>query len=112
MIPKKKSRKKPITPRSKVRAALTMLFLRSRERAAAIKRDKNTCQVCQQKGSKAKGREVYTECHHINGAHKDRIIDIIYEHLLCHPDYLMTVCRECHNKITEENKHENERLGD
>jgi len=98
----KKSRKKPATPRSKVRAALTMLFLRSRERAAAIKRDKNTCRYCGKKGSKAKGCEVHTECHHINGAHKDRIIDMIYEHLLCHPDYLEVVCRECHQKITEE----------
>jgi 5-methylcytosine-specific restriction endonuclease McrA len=98
---KKKSRKKPVTPRSKVRAALTMLFLRSRERAAAIKRDENRCQVCQIKGSKAKGREVSTEVHHINGARKDRIIDMIYEHLLCSPDLLQVVCRECHQKISE-----------
>lgn len=101
---KKKSRKKPITPRSKVRAALTMMFLRSRERAAVIKRDQNTCQVCMTKGSKAIGREVYTEVHHINGAHKDRIIDMIYEHLLCHPDDLVCVCRDCHRKITEREK--------
>ena len=53
IIPKKKSRKKPVTPRSKVRAALTMLFLRSRERAVAIKRDKNTCTVCGIKATRA-----------------------------------------------------------
>jgi len=46
------------TPASRVKAALRQLSLRSRERAAVIKRDSNTCQVCGKKGSRAKGREI------------------------------------------------------
>jgi hypothetical protein len=99
MKTKKPSRKKPSTPRSKVRAALTMLFLRSRERAAAVKRDQNTCQICKAKGSKAKGREVATVVHHINGAHKDEIINLIYEKLLCDPNFLLTLCNKCHVEL-------------
>ena len=53
-----------ITPNSKIKASLRQLFLRSRERAAAIKRDGYTCQVCGAKQSRAQGREVYVEVHH------------------------------------------------
>jgi 5-methylcytosine-specific restriction endonuclease McrA len=108
--PKKKSRKKPVTPRSKVRAALTMLFLRSRERSAAIKRDKNTCTVCGIKATKAGKDEtkwISMEVHHIEGAQKDKIIDMIYEHLICNPDLLTTLCRSCHQQITEKEKNGN-----
>lgn len=86
------------TPRSKVRQALRQLSLRSRERAAALKRDKYTCLRCGIKQSKAKGREVAVECHHINGVQWDRLIDIVYEMLLCSPDKLQTLCKECHEQ--------------
>jgi 5-methylcytosine-specific restriction endonuclease McrA len=79
-----------------------MLFLRSRERSFAVKRDHNTCQVCGVKGSKAKGREVDIQVHHLKGARKEAIIDMVYEHLLCKPELLACVCVPCHNKITEE----------
>lgn len=105
--PKKKSRKKPVTPRSQVRAALTMLFLRSRERAFAIKRDGYACTVCGVKQSKSKLNPVSIECHHIEGAKKDKIIDMIYEHLICNPDLLATLCRSCHQQITEKEKNGN-----
>ena len=57
----------PNTPRSKVRAALRQLWLRSRERAAALKREKYTCQRCGVKQSKAKGKEQKVEVHHKEG---------------------------------------------
>ena len=38
------------TPNSKIRQALRQLWLRSRERASALKRDKYTCQICGDKG--------------------------------------------------------------
>lgn len=92
----------PGTPRSRVRAALRQLWLRSRERAATLKRDDYTCQLCGRKQSKAKGREQSVEVHHIDGILWEKLIDLVYEMLLCHPDKLATVCPECHKE--EENK--------
>lgn len=85
------------TPRSKVRAALRQLFLRSRERAAAIKRDKYTCTVCGRKQSKAKGKEFKVQAHHVDGiGNWDKIIDHVFSELLCSPDKIQTLCPDCH----------------
>jgi 5-methylcytosine-specific restriction endonuclease McrA len=90
------------TPRSKVRQALRQLFLRSRERASAIKRDKYTCQACGVKQSKAKGKEVAVECHHVRPIDWNALLDYVYASgLLCHPDGMQTLCKECHKKETE-----------
>jgi 5-methylcytosine-specific restriction endonuclease McrA len=87
------------TPRSKVRSALRQLFLRSRERAAAIKRDNYTCQRCGRKKSVAKGKEFQVECHHIHGIGDwEGVIDKVYQEILCHPEYLQTLCPECHQE--------------
>ena len=88
----------PYTPRSIIRNALRNLFLRSRERYAAIKRENNTCERCGAKGSVAKGREVRIEVHHRNGVKWDELIDIMYKMLLCHPSEMEVVCNECHDK--------------
>jgi len=53
----------PYTPNSKIKAAVRSLFLRSRERAEAKKRDGYACKRCGKKQSKAKGREVSVEVH-------------------------------------------------
>lgn len=96
---KKASRKKPVTPRSKVRQALRLLWLRSRERAEALKQDKYTCRGCGAKQSRAKGKEVYVEVHHQNGVDNwELLIDMVYKSLLCHPDDLITLCECCHKK--------------
>ena len=89
------------TPRSRVRQALRQLWLRSRERAAALKRDGYACQAdgCGKKQSLAKGKEVYVEVHHIDGMDWERLIDLVYESgLLCSSDRLRTLCKECHKK--------------
>ena len=92
-------KKKQETPRSKVRSALRQLWLRSRERAAALKRDQYTCQRCGAKQSKAKGKEQDVQVHHRLGiGNWERVIDLIYSEILCHPDHLETVCPECHEK--------------
>ena len=88
------------TPRSQVRVALRRLSLRSRERAACLKRDYYTCQNCGKKQSKAKGREVNVQVHHKKGIQWDVLIDIVYEMLLCHPDDMQTLCDDCHKEIT------------
>jgi 5-methylcytosine-specific restriction endonuclease McrA len=88
----------PNTPRSKVRAAIRQLWLRSRERAAALKRDKYCCQRCGVKQSRKKGAEVYVEVHHKNLiTNWEEIINCIFENVLVNPDELETLCVQCHD---------------
>lgn len=96
------SRRLDNTPRSRVRAALRQLWLRSRERDAAIKRETGHCQSCGVKQSAAKGREVKLEVHHQDGVSWERMIDQVYETLLCDPEKLTVLCKECHEKHHEE----------
>jgi 5-methylcytosine-specific restriction endonuclease McrA len=95
-------KKLPYTPNSQIRSALRQLWLRSRERAAAIKRDKYSCQYCGAKQSRVKGREVYVEVHHKNGITNWQVLyDAIRKHLLCHEDELETLCKTCHKRHRE-----------
>jgi 5-methylcytosine-specific restriction endonuclease McrA len=97
------AKKLPYTPNSQIRSALRRLFLRSRERAAALKRDGYTCQICGAKQSKAKGREVATETDHIGGVlNWPELFKAIREYLLCNPDKLRTLCSTCHKTKTKE----------
>jgi len=90
-------KKLPYTPNSRIRSALRMLFLRSRERAAAIKRDKYTCQTCGLKQSKAKGKEAKVECHHKDGVMNwDELFKAVRQYLLCDPSLMQTLCEKCH----------------
>jgi len=92
-------KKLPTTPRSRVRAALRQLWLRSRERASAVKREHNTCQRCSKKGSVAKGKEVKINVHHTKGiCNWDAVIDHIFKEILCNPAALEVLCVECHDK--------------
>lgn len=95
--PPKKSRKLPTTPRSRVRSALRQVWLRSRERAAALKAAGNCCARCGVKASKAKGREVSVQVHHRNGIEAwEAIIDLVFAELLASPPLLKVMCTECH----------------
>lgn len=96
------SRRLPGTPRSKVRNALRQLFLRSRERAACIKSAKYTCSQCGAKQSRVKGKEVYVEIHHLDGIFWEKLIDMVYETLLCHPDKMRCLCVDCHKHQKEQ----------
>ena len=92
------SKRQPNTPRSAVRSALRRLWLRSRERQAALKRDGYRCQKCGIKQSRAKGKEVYVEVHHkIKIRNWERVIDMIYQELLCNPEHMETQCVKCHD---------------
>lgn len=83
-----------------IRSALRLMFLRSRERSAAIRRDKSTCQVCSAKGSAAKGRKVKLEVHHTaeGDINWERIFEVIRQELLCTPEGMVTLCKPCHKK--------------
>ena len=79
---------------------IRQIFLRSRERAEALKRDKYTCQKCGVKASVAKGREQKVIVHHKKGIKIwDKLNDLIYNELLCSPDDLITLCPQCHRDI-------------
>ena len=84
------------TPRSRVRAALRQLWLRSRERAAALKAADRRCAECGVKASVAKGREVAVEVHHLDGVDWEELIDLVYERLLVSPGKLQVLCKRCH----------------
>ena len=92
-------KRQPNTPRSQVRSALRRLWLRSRERQSALKRDGYCCQKCGIKQSRAKGREVYVEVHHKrNVGNWEEVINLIFLELLCNPEYMETQCKQCHDK--------------
>jgi hypothetical protein len=98
----------PNTPRSKVRNALRQLFLRSRERSSALRREKNTCQHCHIKASVAKGREQKVQVHHKSGiGNWEAVIDAVYAEILCSPDMMDVLCPECHSE-----EHEREKVHD
>lgn len=100
-------KRQPNTPRSQVRSALRQLWLRSRERNAAIKAADNTCSGCGRKASKAKGREFSVEVHHMDGIMDwEAMIDYVYRHLLCDPSKLEVLCKDCHAE-----EHQNEQNG-
>lgn len=88
------------TPRSRVRSAIRQLWLRSRERAAALKSQGYCCQSCGVKQSKAKGHEQAIEVHHKQGiGNWDTVIDTIYRQILCDPAVLEVLCPDCHKDI-------------
>lgn len=90
-------KKLPFTPNSQIRSALRRLFLRSRERAAAIKRDKYTCQKCGVKQSRKKGAEVKVEVHHLETVlNWPELINAVRKYLLCDPENMQTLCEKCH----------------
>jgi len=92
-------KKLPTTPKSRVRAALRQVWLRSRERAAAIKRESGCCEICGKKQSAAKGKEIKLNVHHLNGIEWDKILDYIYRHILVDPKHLQVLCVSCHDEL-------------
>ncbi len=91
------------TPRQQIVRQLRMIWLRSRERAEALKQAHYTCQRCGVKKSEAKGKEQKITVHHKEGVGNwDKVIDLIREELLCFPDQLEVLCPDCHDKAEKE----------
>ena len=86
-----------ITPRTRVKGMLRQLFLKSNERAAALKRDNYTCVKCGKKQSIKKGHELKINVHHKQGIHWEQLIELIYQELLCSSDMLEVLCVDCHS---------------
>ncbi len=94
-------KKTPYTPNYKIKSALRILWLRSRERANRLKHDGYCCQKCGRKQSKAKGKELKVEVHHRDGiSNWEKIFSVIRECLLTDKDKLETLCVDCHKGET------------
>lgn len=98
------SRKLPHTPASRIRSALRILWLRSRERNTALKNAGHACECCGVKASTAKGRECKLEVHHRDGIDWDGLCDLIRSRVLHSPDRLAVLCKDCHADIHGEEK--------
>jgi len=96
-----KPKRRPYTPKSRIRAVARQLFLRSREAQQCKKKYNNTCCICGAKQSTAKGKEVKTNVHHVNGIDNwDEIDTAMRKHLL-NVDEMIVLCESCHKKETE-----------
>ena len=91
-------RRSPYSTNTAIKSALHRLWLRSRERALRLKQDNYSCQKCGVKQSKAKGREVSVNVHHLDGIRWAEIIEYIRQELLVKPDRLQTLCKSCHSE--------------
>ena len=92
----------PHTPNSRITAAIRQLWLRSREHLVPLQRSGYRCECCGVKQSKAKGREVKLEVHHIDGIDWPGVREIIRERVLVDPSRLIALCKTCHEKQHKE----------
>jgi len=97
---RKMAKKSPYTTNTQIRSALRRLFLRSREHGQALKNAGYCCEICGQKQSRAKGKEVYVQVHHKaeGGVNWDGLFDEIRKRLLHKPEGYKVLCKECHKK--------------
>jgi len=91
-------KKLPYTPNGIIKNALRQVWLRSRERAAAMKREGYCCERCHVKQSVAKGKEQKMQVHHKNGIDWDGLAELVRDRLLPDPKDLEVICPDCHDK--------------
>ena len=85
-----------VTPLSKVKNAIRQLWMRSRERAKALKWTGYRCYDCGVKQSTAKGKEVKLEVHHSPRIDWAGIRELVRERLLNVKQY--PLCKSCHKE--------------
>ena len=94
----------PYTPNSRIRQALRVLWLRSRERLTALQNTDYCCSVCGIKQTAAKGKEIKLTVHHLKGVDWDGLFDDIRKRLLQDPKDLTPLCKDCHDNIHKKKK--------
>lgn len=97
-------RKKEYTPNSRIRSCLRKLWLRSRERAKALKNYNYCCADCGVKQTKTKNKQVILEVHHVDEIDWTDVFDFIRKRILQTPDRLKPLCNTCHDKY-KDSKH-------
>ena len=93
------AKKSLYTPNSRITACLRQLWMRSRERAKALKDTKYCCSECGAKQSKAKGKEVKIQVHHWPAINWKGLRELIRERLLDVPQ--VPLCVPCHLRFHE-----------
>ena len=96
------SRRIPQTPNSQIRSGFRSIWLRSRERAHALRAAHHCCERCGVKG-RAKdtrnGPKQKLEVHHRDGiVDWDALVSLFRRRILPNPDRLEVLCPECHKK--------------
>lgn len=87
------------TKRAQIKSVLRRLWMMSKERSEALKRDNYSCCRCHVKKSSKKGFEQKVEVHHKDGIDNwDEIIQLIRDKLLINIDFLETLCPDCHKE--------------
>ena len=92
-------KKLPYTPKSKIAGWIRRGWTQSRERAKVVKEAGYRCSKCNKKQSRAKGKEVKIEVHHIDKINWENVIRIIREEVLDKPQEVL--CYECHKEETK-----------
>jgi predicted HNH restriction endonuclease len=96
----KKSEESWKSSKGQIVSALRKIWLRSPERRHALKAEGYTCEECNVKQSKAKGKEQVIEVHHKEGrVDWEYLVEEIRRVLLVHPDKLQVLCPNCHDKL-------------
>lgn len=91
-------KKLPYTPASHIIRYVRLCWLRSRERLKVLKEANYTCK-CGKKQSRAKGKEVKVQVHHIEPILWKKVIEFIRKEVLDKPQEVL--CEDCHKKHTE-----------
>jgi hypothetical protein len=105
--PVKKKKPQTETARYRIKSVLQRLWMWSPERRNRLKFDNYQCVQCKAKQSKAKGKEVSLNVHHIKETDWKRIQDVIYEELFVSLDKLECLCKDCHLLYHHEQHHKN-----
>lgn len=92
-MPKKNTRQ---TPDGIIRSALRRVWMMSRERSTALRREGYCCEHCGVKNSKAKGKEARVIVHHKDLIDWKLIFSVLRAELLPEPEELTCLCDECH----------------
>lgn len=91
------------TPDAKIKNVLHQLFMRSRERAKALKRTGYKCTACGAKQTHRKDCKLSLHVHHANKIAWKSLIEEVRKTLLCDSDLMIPLCPDCHAKEHEKN---------
>ena len=94
-------KKLPYTPASRIMNWVRRGWTQSREKHKILKDANYTCR-CGKKQSRAKGKEVYVEVHHLNKINREKIVKVIREEMLDVPQIVL--CKSCHKAETEKER--------
>ena len=87
-------KKLPYTPASRIASWIRRGWTRSRESAKCRKDAGYTCSQCGRKQSKAKGKELSVQVHHIEEINWEPVVEVVRREVLDKPQ--ICLCKECH----------------